>query len=124
MRILNIVEKDQSKVLFLGDYVDRGNFSLECITLLFSLKVLKPTKYYLLRGNYEFEIMASNYGFKKEILNYHNPKKTDQVAIIAENPKIEDEIDFDIDDEYDEQSEKEQLREKDTKEAPTKTMPP
>lgn len=79
LRILSYTEHCQSKVIFLGDYVDRGNFSLECVTLLFSLKILKPDTYFLLRGNHEFVEMGSNYGFKKEILNYHNPKKIKQV---------------------------------------------
>lgn len=74
LRILKFVEADNSKVVFLGDYVDRGCFSLECITLLFSLKLLNPDRYFLLRGNHEFDDMCTCYGFKKEILNYHNPK--------------------------------------------------
>lgn len=78
LRILLYTENSDSKVIFLGDYVDRGNFSLECITLLFSLKIMKPEKYFLLRGNHEFIEMSSNYGFKKEILNYHNPKKIEK----------------------------------------------
>lgn len=75
LRILNYVGKNPYKVVFLGDYVDRGQFSLECIILLFSLKIMCPDKYFLLRGNHEFDAMCSLYGFKKEILNFHNPKK-------------------------------------------------
>lgn len=76
LRILNFTESHTNfKVIFLGDYVDRGCFSLECITLLFSLKIKFPYKYFLLRGNHEFDSLCSTYGFKKEILNYHNPKK-------------------------------------------------
>ncbi|KAK8883534.1 hypothetical protein M9Y10_042628 [Tritrichomonas musculus] len=78
LRILNYVAATPNKILFLGDYVDRGNFSLECITLLFTYKVLYPDKYFLLRGNHEFDSSCCQYGFKKEILNYHNPQKIDK----------------------------------------------
>ncbi|KAK8895434.1 hypothetical protein M9Y10_023898 [Tritrichomonas musculus] len=79
LRILHFISTDQSKVVFLGDYVDRGNFSIECITLLFSYKIMNPEKFYLLRGNHEFDTICSIYGFKKEILHYHNPKKINKI---------------------------------------------
>lgn len=85
LRILNFIEVDHSKVLFLGDYVDRGNFSLECVILLFSLKVLHPNSFFLIRGNHEFDCICSEYGFKKEILNYHNPIHETALSFEKEN---------------------------------------
>ena len=68
LRIINYNNVNHNKIVFLGDYVDRGNFSLECITLLFALKVLFPKNYYLIRGNHEFDSICSQYGFKEEIV--------------------------------------------------------
>ncbi|OHT07084.1 putative serine/threonine-protein phosphatase C23G10.1 [Tritrichomonas foetus] len=69
VRILKEYDFDQNKniFLFLGDYVDRGNFSLEILTVLYALKVKNPHRYYLIRGNHEFEQVCSDYGFKEEI---------------------------------------------------------
>lgn len=41
------------KYLFLGDIVDKGNHSLECISFIYLLKVFFPEHIFIVRGNHE-----------------------------------------------------------------------
>ncbi|KAL4285556.1 hypothetical protein GQ457_16G007800 [Hibiscus cannabinus] len=54
--------------LFLGDYVDRGQHSLETITLLLALKVECPHNVHLIRGNHEAADINALFGFRIECI--------------------------------------------------------
>lgn len=59
LKILFVIEYDyflfnpQNKIVFLGDYIDRGDFSVNVINILFRLKKRYPESIILLCGNHE-----------------------------------------------------------------------
>jgi len=70
LKLIEIIEKKNPKlVIFLGDIVDRGTYQLECLILVFALKVIEPNRYFLLRGNHETLEMNQYYGFFQDFMS-------------------------------------------------------
>eukprot|EP01129_Flabellula_baltica_P007355 TRINITY_DN2854_c0_g2_i1.p1 TRINITY_DN2854_c0_g2~~TRINITY_DN2854_c0_g2_i1.p1 ORF type:complete len:310 (-),score=61.88 TRINITY_DN2854_c0_g2_i1:3-932(-) len=66
LRRLDITAHEE-RVLFLGDYVDRGSYSVPVLSLLLCLKVIYPERVFLLRGNHECLQIGKVYGFYDEL---------------------------------------------------------
>jgi hypothetical protein len=54
------------RLVFLGDYVDRGVYGVEVLYTILRLKLENPQQVILVRGNHEDYRLAANYGFFQE----------------------------------------------------------
>ena len=68
-------EPPYSNFLFLGDYVDRGNNSVECFCLVLALKLKFRDRVTLLRGNHESCEINKIYGFYDECFKKYGNEK-------------------------------------------------
>ena len=53
------------KLVFMGDYVDRGMYGPEVVLYLCAMKVENPHGIMLLRGNHETRECTSNFNFRQ-----------------------------------------------------------
>lgn len=76
-RILrNFGHPPKQNYVFLGDLVDRGEFSTETVVLIFLMKCLYPENVFVIRGNHEFTELWPTCGFLTELETVYNESKT------------------------------------------------
>merc|ERR1719217_270139 len=61
-----------TQYIFLGDYVDRGSYSIEVLALIFALKLKFPKRMWMLRGNHECRQMTAFFNFRDECEHKYN----------------------------------------------------
>lgn len=80
MEIFKIAGKaPDTNYLFLGDYVDRGYYSVETVCMVIALKVRYPSRIVMIRGNHESRQITQVYGFYEECLRKYGSAKVWQV---------------------------------------------
>eukprot|EP00977_Amphora_coffeiformis_P001452 scaffold294_cov221-Amphora_coffeaeformis.AAC.8 len=77
--ILQKIDAHKQVVVFDGDFVDRGDHSLEVLVTLLILKLAYPNNVYLIRGNHEDSMVASVYGFRDEIRRKYGQTATMEI---------------------------------------------
>jgi len=82
-----VSRREDTYLIFLGDYVDRGPEQLENIFFLLSLKILEPDRVFLLRGNHETSLANFYYNFYSAVTGrYGGPAYDFFAEVFAQMP--------------------------------------
>ena len=73
------IDDPEAKLLFLGDFVDRGAWGTEIVLLLFTLKIKYPDRVLLLRGNHESREMTEQFNYREQALYLYDQEFYDWV---------------------------------------------
>lgn len=71
---LNGFPTEKHYYLFNGDFVDRGSWSTEIALLLYAYKWMRPSAFFINRGNHETDDMNRVYGFEGECKAKYNDR--------------------------------------------------
>ena len=82
--------------IFLGDFCDRGLYSLEVILLLFALKIKYPDFIYLIRGHHEDIFINEKYGLGDECRDRLSDNIQNPLSIFSNINKVFDCLPFGV----------------------------
>lgn len=76
---------ETNRYLFLGDFVDRGMFSIEVLVLIMALKIKFQDSIFLLRGNHECRQMTTSFNFREECLAKYDQEIFEMFSQLFDN---------------------------------------
>ena len=79
LRKIRVPESTTTKILFMGDYVDRGEYGPEVVTYLITLKICFPKAVFLLRGNHESRDMSEMFNFRDQVLDQYDEETYERI---------------------------------------------
>ena len=88
LRKLSKPGEKNTKVLFMGDYVDRGEYGPEVIIYLLALKIRYPNDVYLLRGNHESRDMTQMFNFREQVLSFYDQDMYERIMDLFDHLPI------------------------------------
>lgn len=77
------MQKD-SNFCFLGNYINRGQFSMRLLLLVLAMKIALPKRVVLLRGCHESRIMTECFSFRIEVLLFYDAEVYELILQVFE----------------------------------------